>query len=48
MQNRTGLSRGTLHDLAKYQRDILAERALEMNLLDEVVTSVPKSERPPA
>ncbi len=48
MQNRTGLSRDVLHDLAKYQRGILAEKALGMNLLDEVVTSVPKSERPPA
>lgn len=48
IQTRTGLSKETLHDLAKYQRDILAERALEMNLLDEVITSVPKSEKPPA
>ena len=48
IQARTGLSKETLHDLAKYQRDILAERALEMNLLDEVITSVPKSEKPPA
>jgi len=48
IQARTGLSKETLHDLAKYQRDIFAERALEMNLLDEVITSVPKSEKPPA
>jgi ATP-dependent protease ClpP protease subunit len=46
LQNRTGLARETLHDLAKYQRDILAEKALEMNLIDEIVNSVPKSEKP--
>jgi ATP-dependent protease ClpP protease subunit len=45
---RSGLSKGTVHDLGKYQRDILAQKALEMGLLDEVVNSVPKSERPPA
>ena len=46
LQNRTGLAREILHDLAKYQRDILAEKALEMNLIDEIVNSVPKSEKP--
>lgn len=48
VSERSGLSRETLHDLGKYQRNILAEKALEMGLLDEVVKSVPKSEKPPA
>ena len=44
---RSGLSKETIHDLAKYEKFILAQRALEMGLLDEVVNIVPKTEKPP-
>jgi ATP-dependent protease ClpP protease subunit len=44
---RSGLSKETVFDLGKYQKDILAEKAMEMGLLDEVINLIPKSERPP-
>lgn len=44
---RSGLSRETVHDLAKYEKVILAQKALEMGLLDEVTNFIPKSEKPP-
>lgn len=48
VSERTGLSREAIIDLGKYERDILAQKALEMGLLDEVINSVPKSVKPPA
>ena len=46
ISQRTGVSREKLHEYSRFERDILAQEALELGFLDEVLSSVPKSERP--
>lgn len=43
---RTGVPREKLHEYSRFERNILAEEALELGFLDEVISSVPRSEKP--
>lgn len=48
IMERSGVSQMKLHEYSRFERRILAQEALEMGFLDEVVSTVPKSEKPPA
>jgi ATP-dependent protease ClpP protease subunit len=43
---RSGLSREKIHELNRFERNILAEEALSLGLIDEVIWKVPISEVP--
>jgi ATP-dependent protease ClpP protease subunit len=43
---RSGVSKEKIHEYSRFERDILAQEALEMGFLDEVISLVPKSEKP--
>ena len=47
IMERSGVSQMKLHEFSRFERDILAQEALEMGFLDEVISNVPKSVKPP-
>ena len=46
ISERSGVSKEVLHEYARFQRVFLAQEAVKIGFLDEVVNFIPKSERP--